>query len=203
MAEKDPRIDAYIAKSADFAKPILTHLRDLIHAVCPDVKENIKWSVPHFDCYDAPLCSVAAFKNHCAINLWKAALIPDRHNVFGEKEAAGQFGKITSLKDLPADKIMIEYLKEAVRLNKEGVKLTKPKSTEKKELIMPEALIKSLAKNKKAQQAFEALSYSHKKEYIDWITEAKTEDTRTKRIATTMEWVTEGKSRNWKYEKKK
>ena len=187
MVEKDPRIDAYIGKAADFAKPILTHFRELIHTVCPDVKENIKWSVPHFDCYGAPLYSIAAFKNHCAVNLWKAALIPDTHNIFGEKEAAGQFGKLTSLKDLPSDKIMKEYLKEAVRLNKEGINLSKPKNTEKKELIMPEALIKSLAKNKKAQQAFEALSHSHRKEYIDWITEAKTEDTRTKRIDTTIE----------------
>jgi len=203
MVEKDPRIDAYIGKAADFAKPILTHIRSLIHTICPDVKENIKWGVPHFDCYNAPLCSIAAFKSHCAINLWKAALIPDRHNIFGEKEAAGQFGKITTLKDLPSDKIMKEYFKEAVKLNKDGVKLSKPKSNEKKELIIPEALIKSFTKNKTAQRAFEALSYSHKKEYIDWITEAKTEETRAKRIATTLEWVTEGKSRNWKYEKKK
>lgn len=201
MSKKDKRVDAYITKSADFAKPILNHLRALVHKACPEVEETIKWSFASFD-YKGMLCSMAAFKQHCTFGFWKAALIKDPYNYLGaaKESAMGHLGRITSLKDLPSDKIMIDYIKQAVKLNVDGVKLpSKPKSTAKKELIIPNYFQQILNKHKKALQVFEKFSYSHKKEYIEWITEAKTEATRNKRIDQTIEWLGEGKSRNWKY----
>jgi uncharacterized protein YdeI (YjbR/CyaY-like superfamily) len=204
MGTKDKRVDAYIAKSADFAKPILTHLRELVHKACPDVEETMKWSFPHFD-YKGMMCSMASFKQHCAFGFWKASLMKDKTLVENAKSetAMGHLGKITSLKVLPSDKVLLGYIKEAAKLNDDGVKLPqKPKSTEKKELIVPDYFLKAVRKNKKAFQTFEAFSPSHKREYIDWITEAKTEETRTKRMKTAIEWMAVGKSRNWKYTKK-
>jgi uncharacterized protein YdeI (YjbR/CyaY-like superfamily) len=200
MAKKDKRIDAYISKSADFAKPILTHLRELVHKACPEVEETLKWSFPHFD-YKGIMCSMAAFKQHCAFTFWKAPLIKDTHKILG-RDAMGHFGHIKSLKDLPSDKIMLDYLKQAVKLNDEGVKKeVKPKATEKKELEVPDYFITALKKNKKAFIFFENSSYSYKKEYLEWITEAKTEETRNKRMATAIEWIAEEKHRLWKYQK--
>lgn len=199
MGKKDKRIDAYISKSADFAKPILKHLRELVHKACPEVEETIKWSFACFD-YKGILCSMAAFKQHCSFGFWKAALLNDPKKYLTAENAMGHLGKITSLKDLPSDKILIDFIKQAVKLNDEGVKLpSKPKTNAKKELIVPDYFQKILSKNKKALQIFENFSYSHKKEYIEWITEAKTEETRIKRMNQAIEWMVEGKSRNWKY----
>jgi uncharacterized protein YdeI (YjbR/CyaY-like superfamily) len=203
MATEDPRIDQYIAKSADFAKPILKHIRKLVHGACPEVEETMKWSFPHFE-YKGMLCSMAAFKNHCAFGFWKSDLI------FGNRQGAttteesgmGQFGRITGLSDLPADDVLIRYIKEGVRLSDAGIKLPpKPKAKEKKELVVPDYLLAALKQNKKAQTTFENFSYSHKKEYVEWITEAKGEDTRKKRLETAIEWMAGGKPRNWKYQK--
>lgn len=145
---------------------------------------------------------MAAFKNHCAFGFWKYKLIPDPKGVLSN-DGMGSLGKITSLKDIPAQKEMAAFLKAAMKLNDEGVKLPKPaKAAEKKELVVPDYVSKALKKNKKALAIFEAFSYSHKKEYIEWITEAKTDETRNKRIATMLEWLEEGKARNWKYAKK-
>ena len=204
MNNKDKRIDAYIEKSQDFAKPVLKHLRDLIHKACPEVKETWKWSFPFFDYKNEMMCSMAAFKKHCAFSFWKASIMsdPDKILTLKEKDAMGHFGQIMSLSDLPSDKIIIKYIKEAVRLNDEGIKLpSKTKSAEKKEVDVPEYFEKILNKNKKAKNTFDEFSYSHKKEYVQWITEAKTEETRMKRIGTAIEWLSEGKKRNWKYEK--
>lgn len=203
MGKKDQRVDAYIAKSQNFAKPILKHLRQLVHKACPDVQETIKWSFPNFD-YRGPYCSMAAFKQHCAFGFWKATLMKDKKLMSNAKSesAMGHMGRITSLKDLPSDKILISYLKEAAKLNDAGIKLPpRPKSKETKELIVPNYFKKLLNKNKKALETFNNFSYSHKKEYVEWITEAKTEQTRKKRIAATLEWLAEGKPRNWKYAK--
>ena len=202
MGKKDKRVDAYIAKSAGFAKPILNHLRDLVHSGCPDVEETIKWGFPHFD-YKGIMASMASFKEHCAFGFWKASLMTDPENrLTGMGETAmGHFGRITRLTDLPNDKIMLRYIKEAAKLNEEGIKIArKPKSTEKKLLIVPDYFKKALNKNKIASKTFESFSYSHKKDYLEWVTEAKTEETREKRISTALEWMAEGKSRNWKYE---
>jgi uncharacterized protein YdeI (YjbR/CyaY-like superfamily) len=204
MEQKDVRIDEYIAGSAPFAQPVLNHLRKLIHEACPDVAEKIKWSFPHFD-YKGVFCSMAAFKEHCAFNFWKANLIPDPHNLLKENSmrAMGQFGRIKSLKDLPDDLIILQYLKEAMKLNETGIKSTWRKSTEqeKKELAIPDELIAALKKNKKAKETFDRFTYSHRKEYVEWIREAKTEATRIKRVETSVEWLSEGKTRNWKYQR--
>lgn len=203
MGKKDKAIDAYIAKSADFAKPILNHLRELVHKACPDAEEKMKWSFPHFDYKGDMLCSMAAFKQHASFGFWKAALMKDPALLETAKSevAMGHLGRITSLKDLPADKKLTAWVKEAMALNDKGIKVpAKPKSAEKKELEVPDYFVKALAKNKQAQKVWDAFAYSHKKEYLQWITEAKTAPTRDKRIATTLEWVAEGKKRNWKYE---
>jgi uncharacterized protein YdeI (YjbR/CyaY-like superfamily) len=204
MGKKDKRVDTYIEKSADFAKPILHHLRQLIHQACPDVEETIKWGFPNFD-YHGIMCNMASFKHHCAFGFWKASLMSDPRKILSTtgENSMGHLGKIASLKDLPPDKTLLAYVKEAAKLNEEGVKRPmKPKSTEKKELIVPDYFKKALNKNKTASKVFEAFSYSHKKDYIEWITEAKTEETRNKRLTTAIEWIAEGKGRNWKYQKK-
>ena len=205
MPKTDPRIDAYIKKSADFAKPVLNHLRSLVHKACPGVEETMKWSFPHFEYKGAILCSMASFKQHCAFGFWKASIMKDPEKVLQlmGKTAMGQLDRIESLKDLPADKILIAYIKEAAKLNEDEIKLPqKKKSDDKKELIVPDVLTSALQKNKKARTTFEAFSYSNKKDYVEWITEAKTDATRESRLETAIEWISEGKIRNWKYVKK-
>ena len=202
MGKKDPRVDAYIAKSQNFAKPILEHFRELVHKACPNVEETIKWGMPSYD-YKGPFCMSASFKQHCAIIFWKASLMKDPTLLKNAKSetSMGHLRKITSLKDLPKDKVLISYLKEAATLNANGVKAP-PKSRKKKELTVPDYFIKALDKKKKALKTFEDFSVAMKNEYVEWITEAKTEETRSKRLATAIEWLSEGKSRNWKYTKK-
>lgn len=201
MGKKDKRFDDYIAKSHDFAKPILTHLRELVHKACPEAEETVKWGMPFFEYSGSTICSMAAFKQHCAFGFWKASLMKDPHKILSGKEAMGQMGQIKTLKDLPSDKIMIEYIKEAARLNKEGVKLPVKKGV-KKELGIPDYFMKAISKNKKAQRTFDKFSLTNKREYVDWITGAKTEDTRNQRLATAVKWMSEGKPRMWKYLKK-
>jgi uncharacterized protein YdeI (YjbR/CyaY-like superfamily) len=198
MGKKDPRVDAYIAKSADFAKPILNHIRAVVHEACPDVEEEMKWSSPHFT-YKGMFCAMVSFKEHCAFGFWKGALILDKD---GNKvdDAAGQFGRITKVSDLPAKKVMIGYIKLAKKLNDDGVKAPmRAKKKEHPELVVPDDLAKALKRNKAAQTTFDNFSPSNKREYVAWITEAKTEATRSKRLETAIEWMAEGKPRNWKY----
>jgi uncharacterized protein YdeI (YjbR/CyaY-like superfamily) len=207
MPTYDPRIDAYIDKSASFAQPILTHLRDLVHQACPDVEETMKWSMPHFD-YKGVMCSMASFKQHCSVSFWKAFLLNDPKGYIKERaaqggEGMGHLGRITSLKDLPPDKALLDLIKQAKRLNDEGVKLPSKEKKAPKELATPDYFLNELKKNKSALAVFENFSPSQKKEYVQWITEAKSEDTRNKRMATALEWIAEGKKRNWKYEVKK
>ncbi len=207
MAKKEKKIDAYIDKSADFAKPILNHIRELVHKACPDVEEKVKWGMPFFDYKGEMLCHMASFKQHAVMGFWKASLMKDPVLVENAKSetAMGHLGRITSLKEMPTDKKITAWIKEAMQLTDKGIKLPpkeKPSEKEKKELTVPDYFTKAISKNKKAKQAFENFAYSHKKEYLAWITEAKTEDTRNKRMATALEWMAEGKSRLWKYEKK-
>ena len=201
MPTTDPRIDAYIEKSADFAKPILEHIRKLVHKACPDVEETWKWSFPHFD-YKGMLCSMAAFKQHATFGFWKQSLL-EQDAFPAEKTAMGSFGRITSIKDLPPDKVMISLIKQAMELNDKGIKVpkAKPAPNGKQELIVPEILAAALKTDKAARETFENFPHSCRKEYVQWITEAKTDATRDKRLATTLEWLAEGKRRNWKYEK--
>jgi len=172
----------------------------LVHSVCPDVEETLKWGFPHF-MYKGILCSMAAFKNHCAFGFWKGALVFD--SIAGVKKredaAMGHLDRITTIADLPDRKILTRCVIEAVRLNETGTRVPAKPKPAKKELVAPDDLMVSLKKNKKALATFENFSYSHRKEYIDWVTEAKTEATRMKRLKTALEWMAEGKSRNWKY----
>ncbi len=205
MATREKKIDAYIAKSADFAKPILLHIRELVHKACPDVEEKVKWSMPFFDYKGEMMCHMAAFKQHAVMGFWKASLMKDSILIENAKSetAMGHLGRITSLKELPTDKKITAWIKEAMQLTDKGIKLpAKAKPADKKELVVPDYFSKAIAKNKKAKQVFENFPPSHKKEYLMWITEAKTEETRSKRIATALELMAEGKSRLWKYEKK-
>jgi uncharacterized protein YdeI (YjbR/CyaY-like superfamily) len=202
MGTQYKSVDAYISKSADFAKPILTHLRALVHDACPDVEETMKWSFPHFD-YKGMMCSMAAFKEHCAFGFWKTALMKDAKEMMGKNEQAmGHLGKITSLKDLPSDKKISAWIKEAMKLNDADIKVERKKLTEKKEIEIPVAFQKALNKNKTAANTFKNFSPSHRYEYLEWITGAKTDETKNKRIAQSIEWLAEGKSRNWKYMRK-
>lgn len=203
MKKRNEKIDAYIAKSADFAQPILTHLRELVHTACPEIEEAWKWSFPHFD-YKGMMCSMAAFKQHCSFGFWKASLMKDPNNLLTQsREAMGQMGQIKSLADLPPDDVLIAYIREAVELNEKGVKLpAREKSSEKKELDIPDYFVSALEANEKASETFENFSYSNKKEYVEWIKEAKTEETKNKRLAVAVGQMSEGKSKNWKYERK-
>lgn len=202
MEKYDPRIDVYIDQAADFAQPILKHIRALVHEACPEIIETMKWSFPHFD-YKGTVCSMAAFKNHCAFGFWKSSLIPDPHHLLSEDkaQAMGQLGRITSIADLPDKNIFLTYIQNAVILNKEGIKVDKKPAAPKTALTIPDYFSKSLSEVPAAQQHFENFSYSQKKEYLEWITEAKSEDTRQKRLSTALEWISEGKSRNWKYQR--
>ena len=203
MSQKsDPRIDAYIAKSAGFAQPILRHLRRLVHQGCPATTETLKWSMPHFEHAGGILCSMAAFKAHCVFGFWHQGMekVLGAH---GEKSdtAMGLFGRITSLAELPDDKTMLTFIREAAKLNESGTP-GRPRvgKTPKKKATVPPDLAAALKKNKAAATTFTKFSPSHRREYIEWITEAKRDETRQKRVATTLEWLAEGKSRNWKYE---
>lgn len=205
MAKKEPKVDAYIEKSAGFAKPILTHLRELLHKACPEVEETIKWGAPNFGYKGEMMCNMAAFKAHCAFGFWKGSIMKDPEGIMAEvgNSAMGSFGRISSLNDLPTDKVIIAYIKEAMRLNDEGVKVPKkPTEKVKKELQTPDYLTNELKRNKEAQKVWDGFSYSHRKEYIEWLTEAKTEATRLKRLDQAIEMMQEGKSKNWKYQKK-
>jgi uncharacterized protein YdeI (YjbR/CyaY-like superfamily) len=204
MRKKDPRIDAYIARSAVFARPILVHLRKTVHAGCPEVEEVLKWNFPHF-MYKGMLCGMAAFKNHCTFGFWKAALIVDKNDRLAKRveTAMGQFGRITSIADLPSEKKLLQLVKRAAALNDQGVKLPRrPKSIGKGDLKVPAIFMSALRKHKKALATFRDLSPSDKRDYVEWVTEAKGEDTRARRLATAIAWMAEGKIRNWKYARK-
>jgi uncharacterized protein YdeI (YjbR/CyaY-like superfamily) len=203
MPKKDPRVDAYIAKAQPFAQPILKHLRKLVHQTCPEVQETIKWSFAAFD-YKGIFCSMASFKEHCTFGFWKTALLKDPKGILDTKDQAmGSLGRITSLADLPSDKIIIGFIKQAMELNDKGVKLPPRKKTTASTVPkMPLFFKRALEANKKALTQFEKFPPGQKKEYIVWLSEAKTEATRKKRLETAIGWISEGKIRNWKYLKK-
>ena len=202
MPEKDSRIDEYITKSAAFAQPILKHLREVVHKACPQVEETIKWGMPHFN-YKGIMCSMAAFKQHVAFGFFKASLLEDAEGILtlAEKHSMGHLGKITSVKDIPKDNVLKSYIKQAMKLNDDGVKLAKPKAAKIKELDTLQDLQKALSKNKTASKIFEEFSLGKRKEYIEWLEDPKTETTREKRLLQAIEWISEGKIRHWKYQK--
>jgi len=202
MGTRDKRVDAYIARSADFAKPILTHVRDLVHQACPGAKETIKWGFPHFDDHGM-LCYMASFKKHCAFGLWKAKLLTSYLKELKPvgKSAMGDLGRITRLEDLPSDAKFRKWIKEAARLNRGETRMEPAPPNAKKPLEVPDYFKRELNKNPKAKATFDTFPYSHRKDYVEWVKEAKTETTRSKRIATSVEWLAAGKGRNWKYKR--
>lgn len=201
MTTTTKNVDDYISKKEDFAKPILNHLRKLIHIACPQVEEKIKWGMPFFDYKGEMMCHIAAFKQHAVMSFWKAALMKDAVLLENAKAetAMGHLGKITSLKDLPPDKKITAWIKEAMQLNDAGIKIKKPPAKKASTIDIPDYFLNSVKKNKKAWAVFQKFPPSHVKEYVEWITEAKREETRNSRIQKAITMMEEGKDRNWKY----
>jgi len=190
MSKKNPRVDAYIAEAAGFARPILNRLRKLVHAACPDVRETMKWNAPFYEHKGILVCT-PAFKKHCALIFWKGRL-------FLGKER-GKFRRITSSADLPGDKILTGYLQKAVELNEAGIKSPAPKKSKPKKIIVPDYFLAALKKNKKALATFGNFSPSCRREYVGWIVEAKRDGTRARRIKIAIEGIAAGKTQSWKY----
>ncbi|MBX3560265.1 MAG: YdeI/OmpD-associated family protein [Sphingomonas sp.] len=192
----DPRIDAYIAARADFARPILEHLRAMIHEACPEAEETLKWSMPSFMWRGKILAGMAAFKAHATFGYWNDAMLgQDEKN----RSAMGQFGRLTSIDDLPSRATLIDLTRQSMALIETGAK--PPRATAKKPpLTVPQDLRAGIDADPAAKATFDAFPPSCQREYVEWVTEAKRDETRAKRLAQTVEWLAEGKRRNWKYE---
>jgi len=204
MKNKNERVDAYIDKAADFAKPILKHIRKLAHKACPELVETIKWGHPHFE-FKGVICGMASFKSHSALFFRRPDLVPGLKDISktGEEKAMGQFGHLESLKDLPPDSRLLSWMREAARINAAGTpEKIKKKIARKKLLKAPVYFIDALNSNKKASEKFQLFTDAQRNEYIEWVTDAKTETTRNNRLKSMIEWVRDGKPRNWKYMKK-
>ncbi|HEX8064147.1 MAG TPA: YdeI/OmpD-associated family protein [Allosphingosinicella sp.] len=195
----DPRIDAYIARQAEFARPILGHLRSAVHAACPEVEETLKWSMPHFLYRGQMLAGMAAFKAHATFGFWRAKEVLGETGA--EREAMGQFGRLASVADLPPEAVLHELIRKAMALTDAGRRPAKPKGASKPQPETPPDLEAALSANLAARATFDGFPPSCRREYVDWVTEAKRSETRGKRIAQAVEWMAEGKRRNWKYEK--
>ena len=196
MGVKDPRVDAYIDKAPPFAKPILTRFRKAVHAGCPDVTETLKWSVPHFD-YKGVLGGMASFKEHCRLGFWKQSLL----TTAPAGKNTGPMERVASLADLPDERTLTRMAREAAALNEAGVKVKRASKAPRPALKAPAYMLAAIKKDKKAHAAYQAFSPSHQREYIEWITEAKSDETRNRRLETAVAWMAEGKSRNWKYQR--
>jgi hypothetical protein len=196
MARKDPRVDAYILKAKPFARPVLKQLRAAVRAACPAVEETIKWGMPSFE-YKGPMCGMAAFKEYVTFGFWKHSLLADRLPS-KESNAMSYYGKIRSLDDVPSRASLIKTIRAAMELNDKGIKVERKRTT-KPPVKTPAYFMAALRKNAKALATFEAFPPSHKREYVEWVDEAKREDTRARRLETAIEWIANGKSRNWKY----
>lgn len=205
MPATDTRVDAYIAAAPDFAKPILVHLRRIIHAGCPDVVETMKWSTPFFD-YQGTMCSVAAFKAHCTLRFWKGDLVlPEADR---KRDGLARFSRITNVKELPSTRALTAMVARAAQLNADGVAAPWLETRARKRavravqpVVVPADLAAALKKNSRANAAFKAFSPSHRREYIEWIEGAKREETRARRLKLALEQIAEGKSQNWRYAK--
>ncbi len=207
MGTRDRRVDAYIAKSAPFARPVLAHLREAVHAACPGVEETMKWGHPHF-MYHGMLCGMGAFQQHCTFGFWKGELIVDPKDRPAE-QGMGQFGRITALADLPAKQVLRGYVRAAMKLNEQGVPKPamvrarrKAASSARRPVVLPAELGAALARQRRARTAFEGFSPSQRREYAEWIAEAKRAETRAARVRQAIAWIAEGKPRNWKYLKR-
>ena len=198
MKKKNPAFDAYIAKAQPFARPILTKIRDLFHRACPEIEEVMKWSHPSFACQGI-VAGMAAFKEHMRFGFWKESLLKHPDRIFKSAQRHQEFG-LRSLDDLAADDVIIARIREAVQLNKAGVKPARPRNKMPRPSLEPPAYFLAALRQKKGALAkFEAFSPSARREYVEWLLEAKREATRAKRLATAVDWIAEGKPRNWKY----
>ncbi|WP_158794374.1 YdeI family protein [Granulicella sp. L60] len=203
----DPRVDAYLSTVAPFALPVLEHLREMVHKGCPGVEETMKWSRPFFVYHGAILGNMSAFKEHCSFGFWGEEIAASLREAKALKgDGMGSLGRITSVKDLPSDKLMLGWIRQAAALVDKG-EYTSPIAARRRVVKAPKPvveapaeLVSALKRNKKAAAVFEGFSPSARREYIDWVAEAKRPETREKRIATAVEWIAEGKQRNWKYQ---
>ena len=193
---RDPRIDSYIETSQPFARPILSHIRERVHAAVPDVEETLKWSAPAFTLDGKILLGMSAFKEHAALSFWLGKEVTGS----SDDRAMGQFGRLTSASDLPPDDELEKFIRKAAELSGKGRVQRKPKSAAKPPAALHADFTTALAKAPKARATFDAFSPSCRREYADWINEAKRDETRDRRIATAIEWLSEGKKRHWKYE---
>ena len=194
--KKDPRIDAYIDRQADFAKPILLNLREMIHAACPDCEETLKWSCPSFLYKGEILAGMAAFKAHATFGFWRGGLVVGKENE--QTSGMGQFGRLTSVDDLPPRGELEALVRKAMQLTDQGVK--PPRDKHRKEAFtVPQDMRAAIEANAAAAAAFDAFPPSAQREYVLWITESKRDETRTKRLAQAVEWLAEGKRRHWKF----
>ncbi|AZB00962.1 hypothetical protein EG359_15680 [Chryseobacterium joostei] len=203
MEKYSSKIDSYIEKSQDFAKPILHYIRETVHEYCPDAEEAMKWSFPHFIYKGKNLCAMASFKQHCTFGFWLEKEMKTMQEITHDIEKNSMFslGKITKTEDLPSKPQLKKAILEAMELTDMGVTMKKA-APSKTEMEIPDYFQAALNDNSKALGFFEKASPSFRKEYITWLTEAKTEATRNKRMEQALEWIEEGKGRNWKYEKK-
>jgi uncharacterized protein YdhG (YjbR/CyaY superfamily) len=201
MGTRDARIDAYIGRSANFARPVLSHLRELVHAVCPEVAETMKWSFPNFTYRGAILCQMAAFQRHCTFGFWNADRIPGAAERTGT--AMGQLGRIGSTADLPPDDVLADMIRQAMRLAEAGVKpRRRARPPAAKPVEVPAELAAALREHPAARGAFAGVTPGQRRDYAEWIAEAKTDATRQRRLATALEWLAEGRTRNWRYERR-
>ncbi len=200
MPHYNPLTDAYIEKAADFAKPILTHIRKLMHEADPDIQEAIKWGHVHFD-HKGPVAHMAGYTKHCNFGFWKAGILEDPEGILKTDDAKSPLNGLFSVADLPPDEVMIWYIRNAVDINLKGVKSLVMKSKGvKPALKVPDDFGKLLDGSPTASMFFDAFTTSQRNEYLEWIIEAKTEATRHKRMDTALAWISEGKTRNWKYQ---
>jgi len=196
---RDRRVDAYIEKSAEFAKPVLRHLRELVHEGCPDIREDIKWNMPFF-LHHGILCTMAAFKAHCVFGFWHHGMDkPMRDDGVPVDMSMGSLGRITSIKQLPTRRAMLRYLREAAKLNESGLPPRPPRAKSQPAPKAPADLAAALGKDKAAAATYAKFTPGKQRDYVDWLKEAKRPETRAKRLATAIEWMSEGKPLNWKY----
>lgn len=191
----DPRIDAYIAEAGDFAQPILAHLRALVGRTLPDCEETIKWGMPHFTVGGKNVAGIAAFKAHCALVI---------HGDGRQGDAMGQYGKLTTIADLPAEAELVAKLRavaERIAATGKGARTAAKPPVPKAEIAVPDDFAVALGASPPARATFDAFAPSHRREYLEWIVEARRPETRARRIAQAVEWLADGKKRNWKYEK--
>jgi uncharacterized protein YdeI (YjbR/CyaY-like superfamily) len=200
MPQRDPRIDKQIQSSAPYARPILTKLRQAVHAGCPDVVETLKWSRPSFE-HQGLLCGMAAFKAHCSFGFWKHALLVERA---GAKAAAEleALGRITDVSELPSQASLVRWVRLAAKLNEDGVRAPQRKTKPKPPVAVPADLERAMGRNARARAFFATLSPSARREYVEWLTGAKQAETRERRLQTAVEWMAEGKERHWKYQRR-